>query len=170
MLFTDEGMNNIFQNPRCVVFQDTFCVNNGSETQLHTFIKLTLEYGGELYKWKLGDPEWTGTGLVDDGYRYDGTFGLGEGFKIAVLGETVYVGKRNGELFQRKNSFMIPSLDILMRFASQRRLVTMLKKKTLCQTTSSKMTQKRLRCGILMSRAEHGHSQTHQVMHIIWRV
>ncbi len=59
-----------------------------------------VEYAGELYKWKLGDSEWTGTGLVDDGYRYDGKFGLGEGFKLAVLGETVYVGKRNGELFQ----------------------------------------------------------------------
>ena len=59
-----------------------------------------VEYGGELYKWKLGDSEWTGTGLVDDGYRYDGTFGFGEGFKLAVLGETVYVGKRNGKLFQ----------------------------------------------------------------------
>ena len=59
-----------------------------------------VEYGGELYKWKLGDSEWTGTGLVDDGYRYDGKFGFGEGFKLAVLGETVYVGKRNGELFQ----------------------------------------------------------------------
>ena len=59
-----------------------------------------VEYGGELYKWKLGDSEWTGTGLVDDGFRYDGTFGLGEGFKLTVLGETVYVGKRNGKLFQ----------------------------------------------------------------------
>ena len=61
-----------------------------------------VEYGGELYKWKLGDPEWTGTGLVDDSYRHGEieTFGLGEGFKLAVLGETVYVGKRNGELFQ----------------------------------------------------------------------
>ena len=48
----------------------------------------------------MGDSEWTGTGLVDDGYRYDGKFGFGEGFKLAVLGETVYAGKRNGELFQ----------------------------------------------------------------------
>ncbi len=57
-----------------------------------------VEYAGELYKWKLGDPEWTGTGLVDNGYRYGGKFG--EGFKLAVLGEAVYVGKRRGELFQ----------------------------------------------------------------------
>ena len=59
-----------------------------------------VEYGGELYKWKIGDSEWTGTGLVDDGFRYDGEFGEGEGFKLTVLGETVYVGKRNGKLFQ----------------------------------------------------------------------
>ena len=63
-----------------------------------------VEYAGELYKWKLGDPEWTSTGLVDDGFRFDGKFGegfaFGEGFKLAVLGETVYVGKREGELFQ----------------------------------------------------------------------
>ena len=63
-----------------------------------------IEYGGELYKWKLGDSEWTGTGLVDNGFGYDGKFGdgfkFGEGFKLAVLGETVYVGKRKGKLFQ----------------------------------------------------------------------
>ena len=63
-----------------------------------------VEYAGELYKWKFGDPEWTSTGLVDDGYQYDEKFGegfeFGKGFKLAVLGETVYVGKREGELFQ----------------------------------------------------------------------
>ena len=59
-----------------------------------------VEYGGELYKWKIGDPEWTGTGLVDDDYPDNGKFGFGEGFKLAVLGETVYVGKRKGKLFQ----------------------------------------------------------------------
>ena len=63
-----------------------------------------VEYAGELYKWKLGDSEWTSTGFVDDGFRYDEKFGegfeFGKGFKLAVLGETVYVGKRKGELFQ----------------------------------------------------------------------
>ena len=57
-----------------------------------------VEYGGELYKWKIDDPEWTSTGLVDGGYQYNEKFG--EGFKLAVLGETIYVGKREGELFQ----------------------------------------------------------------------
>ena len=64
----------------------------------------------------------------------------------------------------------IPSQDILMRFASQRRLVTMLRKRILCQTTNSKMTQRQLRCGILMSWAEQRYSQTHRAMHIIWWV
>lgn len=59
-----------------------------------------VEYGGELYKWKLGDPEWTGTGLADDSYRHGENKTFREGFKLAVLGETVYVGKRKGELFQ----------------------------------------------------------------------
>ena len=59
-----------------------------------------IEYGGELYKWKLGDPEWTGTGLVDDDHGYHEKVEFGDGFKLAVLGETVYVGKRNGKLFQ----------------------------------------------------------------------
>ena len=53
-----------------------------------------VEYIGELFKWKLGDPEWISTGLVDDSSLYR------EGFKLAVLGETVYVGKRNGKLFR----------------------------------------------------------------------
>ena len=59
-----------------------------------------VEYGGELYKWKLGDSEWTGTGLVDDDHGYHEKVGFGDGFKLVVLGETVYVGKRNGKLFQ----------------------------------------------------------------------
>ncbi len=60
-----------------------------------------VEYGGELYKWKLGDPEWTGTGFVDDDYRYDDyRYTYKNGFKLAVLGETIYVGKRKGKLFQ----------------------------------------------------------------------
>ena len=60
-----------------------------------------VEYAGELYKWKLGDPEWTSTGLVDDDYQYDDyQYSYKKGFKLTVLGETVYVGKRNGKLFQ----------------------------------------------------------------------
>ena len=57
-----------------------------------------IEYIGELFKWKLGDPEWTSTGLIEDNPLYSNTsFAV---FTLAVLGETVYAGKWDGKLFQ----------------------------------------------------------------------
>ena len=56
------------------------------------------EQDRRLFKWKLGDPKWTNTGLTDrsqqsyDNYSAD--------LKLAVSGGTVYVGKRDGKLFQ----------------------------------------------------------------------
>ena len=57
-----------------------------------------VEYRRKLFKWKLGDPAWTNTGLVDIGAPHvdDAT----DAFRLAASGETVYVGKRDGELFQ----------------------------------------------------------------------
>ena len=57
-----------------------------------------VEFLGELFKWKLGGSEWTSTGLVDGGHLHYDDFR--KGFKLAVLGETVYVGNREGKLFQ----------------------------------------------------------------------
>ena len=60
--------------------------------------KIDVEYQRGLFKWKLGDPAWINTGLVDTSqvsYR-----NFRGGFKIAVSDETVYVGQRNGHLFQ----------------------------------------------------------------------
>ncbi len=57
-----------------------------------------IECLGELFKWKLGDSEWTSTGLVDDSHLPFNNFR--KGFKLTVLEETVYVGKRDGRLFQ----------------------------------------------------------------------
>ncbi|MDE0397927.1 MAG: sigma-70 family RNA polymerase sigma factor [Candidatus Poribacteria bacterium] len=51
-----------------------------------------------LFKWKLGDSEWTNTGLTDmsqESYDNDS-----QDLKLAVSGETLYVGKRDGKLFQ----------------------------------------------------------------------
>ena len=57
-----------------------------------------IEYLGELFKWKLGDPEWRSTGLIEDHPLYYGaSFAV---FKLAVSGETVYAGKWDGKLFQ----------------------------------------------------------------------
>ena len=56
------------------------------------------EWKHRLFRWKPGDSEWTDTGLIDtSGSLNDRS---DKGFKLAVSGETVYVGKRNGKLFQ----------------------------------------------------------------------
>ena len=52
------------------------------------------EHEGTLFMWRLGDPEWTNTGLTNK----DGDFMVE--LKLAVSGETVYVGKRDSKLFQ----------------------------------------------------------------------
>ena len=57
-----------------------------------------VEYRRRLFKWKPGDPQWTNMGLVDTSRLLDGDFR--RGFKLAVSGEAVYVGKRDGTLFQ----------------------------------------------------------------------
>ncbi len=61
-----------------------------------------VEYQRGLFKWKVGDPEWTYTGLADtsQGYDYWNAGDYRGGFKMAVSGETVYVGQRDGKLFQ----------------------------------------------------------------------
>ena len=69
-----------------------------SETAAASRNVFYIEYIGELFKWKLGDPEWTSTGLIEDDPRYFNTsFAV---FKLAVSGETVYAGKWDGQLFQ----------------------------------------------------------------------
>ena len=56
-----------------------------------------VEYKRTPFKWRLGDPEWINTGLIDANMS-DGD--SRKVLKIAVSGETVYVGKRDGKLFQ----------------------------------------------------------------------
>ena len=57
-----------------------------------------MEYKRRLFKWRLGDPEWTNTGFIDTVETVDTDFYTG--FKIAVSGETVYVGRRDGKLLR----------------------------------------------------------------------
>ena len=72
-----------------------------------------VEYGQTLYRWKNGMSEWHNTGLVDKSENAFSTFldysadvatahdALDSmGFKIAVSDSTIYVGKRDGHLFQ----------------------------------------------------------------------
>ena len=57
-----------------------------------------VEYKRRLFKWRPGDPGWTITGLVDTSQPFDEDYR--NGFKLAASAETVYVGKREGKLFQ----------------------------------------------------------------------
>ena len=56
------------------------------------------EWKQRLFKWKYGDPEWTDTGLIDTTEPLNKV--LDTGFKLAASADTVYVGKRDGKLFQ----------------------------------------------------------------------
>ena len=56
------------------------------------------EHRRTLFKWRLGAPEWISTGLTDMSQQsYDND---SQDIKLAVSGETIYVGKRDGKLFQ----------------------------------------------------------------------
>ena len=60
------------------------------------------EYKRKLFRWKPGDAAWKDTGLVDTGEQSEAD--LKCGFRLAVSGETVYVGTRDGKLFQSQDS------------------------------------------------------------------
>ena len=61
-----------------------------------------VEYQGRLLRWKRGEPEWFNTGLIDTSTAVgDNSSGS---FTLAVSGETVYVGKRDGHLFRSLDS------------------------------------------------------------------
>ncbi|RKU22528.1 hypothetical protein C6500_03235 [Candidatus Poribacteria bacterium] len=61
-----------------------------------------IEHQRRLFKWNPGDPEWINTGLID--LDKQSSADLKKGFKLAVSGETIYVGKRNGRLFQSQDA------------------------------------------------------------------
>ena len=64
-----------------------------------------VEYKRRLFRWKRGEPEWFNTGLIDivgipdpdDFTSLEDSIG---DLSLAVSGETVYVGKRDGHLFR----------------------------------------------------------------------
>ncbi|RKU20189.1 hypothetical protein C6503_06340 [Candidatus Poribacteria bacterium] len=70
-----------------------------------------VEYGQKLFRWEPDMSEWYDTGLIDEGelnfpfdYSAEASTSINVldsiGFKIAVSGSTVYVGKRDGHLSQ----------------------------------------------------------------------
>ena len=63
-----------------------------------------VDYMRQLLRWKRGESEWFNTGLVDTDKKGDKSDDALRGFKLAVSEETVYVGKRDGHLFQSFDS------------------------------------------------------------------
>ena len=57
-----------------------------------------MECQRRLFRWKSDSTEWKNTGLIDTTEQLDNT--SDNGFKLAASAETVYVGKRDGKLFQ----------------------------------------------------------------------
>ena len=56
------------------------------------------EWKHRLFRWKPDDLEWIDTGFVDTDSTLDNE--IGNRFELAASEETVYVGKRDGKLFQ----------------------------------------------------------------------
>ena len=57
-----------------------------------------MEYNYKLFRWKPGDTRWSDTGVQETCELTREN--MAHRFKLAVSGETVYVGKRDGQLFQ----------------------------------------------------------------------
>ncbi|MDE0089573.1 MAG: sigma-70 family RNA polymerase sigma factor [Candidatus Poribacteria bacterium] len=57
-----------------------------------------MEYNYKLFRWKPGDARWSDTGVQETCELTHEN--MSQGFKLATSGETVYVGKRDGQLFQ----------------------------------------------------------------------
>lgn len=82
-----------------------------SESQLGGFAIVNgifyTEYCYQLYRWKPDTSEWFNTGLLDKGTSEDRSYCYANnifidaiGFRFAVSGNTVYVGKKEGQLMQ----------------------------------------------------------------------
>ena len=63
-----------------------------------------VEHMRQLLRWKRGEQRWFNTGLTDTSKRSPFSDDSIKGFKLAVSAETVYVGKRDGSLFQSFDS------------------------------------------------------------------
>ena len=82
------------------------------------------EWKHRLFRWKPGDSEWTDTGFVDTDSTPD--YGIGKSFELAASEETVYVGKRDGKLFQsldEGNSWKDVTPILPLRFARFKEII-----------------------------------------------
>ena len=74
-------------------------------------------YKRQLFRWTRGEPEWFNTGLMDTDKPVGNDSPMR--FALAVSGETVYVGKRDGHLFRsfdRGNTWKDLTATLPLRF------------------------------------------------------
>ena len=90
-----DWMNKMFQFERFMFGLGAFSVSSD------TFY---VEHMRQLLRWKRGESKWFNTGLTDTSKRSDFSDDSMWSFKLAVSEETVYVGKRDGILFQSFDS------------------------------------------------------------------
>lgn len=82
-----------------------------------------VEYQRRLLRWKRGELEWFNTGLIDIAELSNDFGSLGDytqNLKLAVSGETVYAGKRDGHLFRSHdggNTWKDLTSNLPLRFA-----------------------------------------------------
>ena len=62
-----------------------------------------MEYRRKLFRWHRSEKQWFNTGLTDSTKRADDA-DISKGFTLAASGNVVYVGKRDGSLFQSLNN------------------------------------------------------------------
>ena len=77
------------------------------------------EYMRQLLRWKRGESEWFNTGLIDTDEPLNNKGDGLKALKLAVSGETVYAGKRDGHLFQsidRGNTWKDLTPNLPLRF------------------------------------------------------
>ena len=76
-----------------------------------------VAYKRQLFRWTRGEPEWFNTGLIDTDKPVGDDSSVR--FALAVSGETVYVGKRDGHLFRsldRGNTWKDLTATLPLRF------------------------------------------------------
>jgi len=90
-----------------------------------------VEYQRRLLRWKRGELEWFNTGLIDMAELSNDFGSLGDSMqnlKLAVSGETVYAGKRDGHLFRSLdagNTWKDLTSNLPLRFAHINEIVFM---------------------------------------------
>lgn len=94
-VYTSDGQQEDESLPVTLYFMKKHWGAGGFAVSGETFY---MECQRRLFRWKPDSTEWKNTGLIDTTEQLDSK--SDNGFQLAASAETVYVGKRDGKLFQ----------------------------------------------------------------------